>query len=302
MVPILCRGARARDRPHRRQANRGANSVPTVVFDYGFMGAEGEAETTPILVVRDVDSKMLFSHVVQRKGLIADHGVRQLVRDIERLGYHKVCLKCDGEPALTSMQHEVVKRRQFDTILENSPVGDSQSNGIAERAVQSVAQQIRVMRHSLQQKMGAVLPGPHPVTCWLVEHASDLLNKYQLGEDGRTAYQRLRGKVWSRDVVEFGEKVHDRMNLKNLPREQKLEPRWEEGFFLGVKLAHRRMLDRDPHWRSKSQRHPSRWGSPAMGRSGATWCEGGTLGSRAKGCTSGGGACHMARSQFAREA
>ena len=230
-----CVAGRARDRPHRRQANRGANSVPTVVFDYGFMGAEGEAETTPILVVRDVDSKMLFSHVVQRKGLIADHGVRQLVRDIERLGYHKVCLKCDGEPALTSMQHEVVKRRQFDTILENSPVGDSQSNGIAERAVQSVAQQIRVMRHSLQQKMGAVLPGPHPVTCWLVEHASDLLNKYQLGEDGRTAYQRLRGKVWSRDVVEFGEKVHYRMNLKNLPREQKLEPRWEEGFFLGVK-------------------------------------------------------------------
>ena len=225
---------RARDRPHKRRS-RDENSVPTVVFDYGFMGAAGDTETTPILVVKDVDTKMHFSHVVPRKGLVADHGVRQLVKDIERLGYRKVCLKCDGEPALTSMQHEVVRRRPFDTILENSPAGDSQSNGVAERAVQSVAQQIRVMRHALQQKLGAVLPGPHPVTCWLVEHASDLLNKYQLGDDGRTAYYRLRGKPWRHDAVEFGEKIHYKVNLKNLPREQKLEPRWEEGFFLGVK-------------------------------------------------------------------
>ena len=113
-----------------------------------------------------------------RKGLASDHGVQQLLKDIETLGYRKVCLKCDGEPALIAIQQEVVKRRQFETLLENCPAGDSQANGVAERAVQAVAQQVRVLRYSLQYKLGAVVPGPHAITCWLVEHAADLLNKY----------------------------------------------------------------------------------------------------------------------------
>ena len=29
---------------------------------------------------------------------------------------------------------------------------------------------------------------------WLIEHASDLLSKYQVGEDGKTRYQRLKGR------------------------------------------------------------------------------------------------------------
>ena len=115
-----------------------------------------------------------------------------------------MCLKCDGEPALIAIQQEIVKRRSFETLLENCPAGDSQANGIAERAVQSIAQQVRVLRHSLQCKLGAIVPGTHAVTCWLVEHAADLLNKYQLGEDGRTAYHRLRGKRWYHELVEFG--------------------------------------------------------------------------------------------------
>ena len=230
-----CVSGRSRDRSHRRLHHREQSSVPTIVFDYGFMGGKDDAETASILVARDVDTKMLFAHVVPRKGLVSDHGVEQLLKDIERLGYQKLCVKSDGEPALLAIQHEIVKRRQAETLLENCPAGDSQANGIAERAVQSIAQQVRVLRHSLQQKLGAVVPGTHAVTCWLVEHAADLLNKYQLGEDGRTAYHRLRGKCWQHELVEFGEKVHYKVNVKNLSREQKLEPRWEEGFFMGVK-------------------------------------------------------------------
>ena len=228
-----CVAGRSRDRPHKRLNHRDKCQVPTIVFDYGFMGGKNEAETASILVVRDVDTKMLFAHVVPRKGLASDHGIEQLLKDIERLGYRKLCLKCDGEPALVAIQHEVVKRRPFETLLENCPAGDSQANGIAERAVQTIAQQVRVLRHSLQCKLGAIVPGSHAITCWLVEHAADLLNKYQLGEDGRTAYHRLRGKSWYHELVEFGEKVHYKVNLKNISREQKVEARWRRASLWG---------------------------------------------------------------------
>ena len=49
-----------------------------------------------------------------------------------------------------SLQEEVKKRRSAETLLENSPAGDSRANGIAERAVQSVAEQVRVLRAGLE--------------------------------------------------------------------------------------------------------------------------------------------------------
>ena len=64
---------RSRDRSHKRLHNRENSSVPTIVFDYGFMGGKEDAEIESILVVRDVDTKMLFAHVVPRKGLVSDH-------------------------------------------------------------------------------------------------------------------------------------------------------------------------------------------------------------------------------------
>ena len=68
---------------------------------------------------------------------------------------------------------------------------------------------------------------------WLVEHAADVLSKYQVGDDGRTAYERLKGKKCQQETVEFGEKVHYRYNLKARSKDEQLEVKWREGFFLG---------------------------------------------------------------------
>ena len=177
---------RSRDRPHKRVTTRDGG-VPCVVFDYGFLGGVGDEQTLAVQIARDVETRMLFAHVVPRKGLVASHGTVQLVKDIERLGHKKLCLKSDGEPALVAIQEEVKKARVDETLLENSPAGDSRANGIAERAVQSVAEQVRVLKASLEGKLQARVPGSHPIMCWLVENSADLLNEYQLGDDGRTA-------------------------------------------------------------------------------------------------------------------
>ena len=64
-----CVEVKARDRPHRRQDVED-KSLAEVVFDYGFLGAQGEEETVSIQVARDTRTKMLFAHVVPRKGLM----------------------------------------------------------------------------------------------------------------------------------------------------------------------------------------------------------------------------------------
>ena len=77
-----------------------------------------------------------------------------------------------------------------------------------------------------------VIRTSHPILPWLVIHAADCLSKYHIGEDGKTAYERLKGKKFSRAIVEFGEKVHYKKNPKG-HKENKLDSKWAEGYFLG---------------------------------------------------------------------
>ena len=229
-----CVAGKAANRAHRKMENYDVNGVPEVVFDYGFMGAEGEEDTIAIQVAKDRRSRAVFAHVVPRKGVTHTHGAEELIKDLEKLGYDEVILKSDGEPALRAVQEEVRRRRGRTTILENSPPGESQSNGVAERAVRAVAEHVRVLRKGLEERMKMTLNSHHPVVAWLVGHVGDLITKHQVGDDGRTAYERIKCKAFRRDLVEFGEKVHFR-NVKKNGRENKMEGRWGEGFFLGLR-------------------------------------------------------------------
>ena len=42
---------------------------------------------------------------------------------------------------------------------------------------------------------------------WIVEYAATIINKGQVGADGKTAYERLNGKPAHLSGPEFGEKV-----------------------------------------------------------------------------------------------
>jgi hypothetical protein len=231
----ICVEGRARDKPHHRHDGQDEKSIPEIVFDYGFLGGEGDDETVAVQIAKDRRTRMLFAHVVPRKGFSHEHGASEMIRDIEKLGYGDIILKCDGEPALKTIQEAVrVRRSGGNTILENSPVGDSRSNGAAERAVQSISEQVRVVRRGLEQRLGLRLSAKHPVTAWLVEHCADLISKYQVGDDGKTAYERWKGNYFTLEEIEFGEKIHYRLNnTKASQKQHKLEIRFVERFYLG---------------------------------------------------------------------
>ena len=63
----------------------------------------------------------------------------RIAADIEDLGYgaSRVVLKADHE-AIADVQRHVVAVRLGETVPMNSPVGESQSNGRVEKAVQRV--------------------------------------------------------------------------------------------------------------------------------------------------------------------
>ena len=112
-------------------------------------------------------------------------------------------MRSDQEDVLLDLVNEVIKhRRSTDPeaattvrdFTERTPVGESQCNGVVESGVRSLEGMVRTLKFALEENIQAVVPVQHPVFAWLVELAADLITKFQPGEDGCTAYQRLKKK------------------------------------------------------------------------------------------------------------
>ena len=82
--------------------------------------------------------------------------VGQLLRDLRKMGVHgKVILKSEQENAILDVLNDVCKQRGKEsdsavTFVESSPKGESQSNGIAERAVQDLEEGVRTHKLDLE--------------------------------------------------------------------------------------------------------------------------------------------------------
>ena len=156
-----------------------------------------------------------------------------MARDISKCGYHgRVVLRSDQESALQDLMGEV--RGDLPTVLEASPAGDSQSNGFVERAVRSIEEMVRTHKIALEVKIGGKLNIKHSAIGWMIEHCADILNKCQVGKDGRTLYERLKGKKYGGTFMEFGSPVMLRVSDK--PQDGLMQERWIEGMWLGTRF------------------------------------------------------------------
>ena len=57
---------------------------------------------------------------------------------------------------------------------------------------------------------------------WALRWAAMNISRFVKGEDGKTAYERWKGKRFTMEEIEFGEKIHYRMNMKNKTQQENL--------------------------------------------------------------------------------
>ena len=206
--------------------------IPGLHIDYWFMRDKRAEESVTIALLKDDMTKAVAAHAVPHKG---DHSwiSRMMSKDISDFGHSnsKVTLKCDQEPAILDLADAIMREREGDTVLEEAKVKDSQSNGVIERCVQTHEGMTRTMKFALEKRVARSIPSVHPVMKWMVEHAAGTLNRCEVGKDGRTAYERIRGKKYRGEAYEFGRKVFHRVPGK--VEGGSMESRWETGIFVG---------------------------------------------------------------------
>ena len=93
-----------------------------------------------------------------------------------------------------------------------------------------VQRQFRTMRGACESKDGKEMSPKSNAMPWLVRHAASTLFRELKGKDGFTAYRRIKGKEFSKELVEFGECV---WYLKpKCKGKNKAKDRWDNGVWL----------------------------------------------------------------------
>ena len=133
--------ARSQNMPHRSlKKHDDENVVPVVSADFAFLKQGCQEKIHPVLGARHHKTRVSFAHPVQGKSTrneaYSTFAVNALLQDIRFLDHKKIILKTDQEPAMVALQ-ERIRQLRIDpgeqTILENSPVGESQSNGVVKK-------------------------------------------------------------------------------------------------------------------------------------------------------------------------
>ena len=116
-------------------------------------------------------------------------------------------MKCDNENAIKAVRDAVAKFHGGRIVPEGPAKNESQSNGTAEEAGKTVREFTRVLKEQIEDNTKAKLGAGDAITLWLVRWAAMVISRYLVGKDGRTAYERRRGRPCRLEALPCGEKV-----------------------------------------------------------------------------------------------
>ena len=187
--------------------------------------------------------------------------------------------KADGEPALQALVNRAmgvarVELKDLDQLAKEDPAAyDSQSNGGVETGIRLVRGLFRTVKLCLEQRLDKSIPIDHPVVAWMLRHACLILNTLTRGEDGISAWARVRGRAFRQQLVGFGETIlyrHPSKGPRHAP-DGNMGELGSEGVFIGYdRGANTFIVATDSGWvhaRSISRVQASeRWNSERLAK------------------------------------
>ena len=141
---------------HRKRDRRDA-IIPLISFDYGQAGEEGEPVNFEFVVGNDASTGSIWSSAIIQKGRDDAYTIASAVSWLAELGHAKVELQSGGAAEfafITAVRAKAIKYGICQTILlRQAERHNSQANGRAERAIQTVRKQIRTLMLAIMKKL-----------------------------------------------------------------------------------------------------------------------------------------------------
>ena len=227
-----CVRGRSIGKQHRRREAYDESMGIVVSIDYCFkLPEELEDDLSPILIAYDHRTRAIWTLEVDAKGIEAGVGTSWLVAKLDMAGYAgmRITIRSDQEPSILNLKKAVAIKRNAETALLESPVQESKSNGKVERAVRTWRDQFRTLRSQFERRTGSKLERNGALSTWLVSFAAEVMNKFKVQENGKTAFETMTSHKCTQAVVGFGEVVYFQHTAN-----KKDEYRKDIGIFVGV--------------------------------------------------------------------
>ncbi|CAE7436535.1 unnamed protein product [Symbiodinium sp. CCMP2592] len=238
-----CVRTRSRGDRHSQGANREVR-LPILQVDFYFASLEeggerpnpeGEQENC-ILIGVDLDTKMVLAVPGPNKGaVILAKATEEIVRFTLALHQEQaVIVQSDGEPAIKAVVRAVAAARARlgrKTVQRTTPVAAHESNGAAERTVQTIRRLVGAcMLLGFELQKGKLAPDT-PLKMWSQVHAAFVRNRFHVipGLQQTPFEIAFGGKRFDQKLCEFGDTVYGQVFRTN-----KAEPRWVKAIWVGM--------------------------------------------------------------------
>ena len=154
-----------------------------VHLDYAYLKRDSSDDLLTLLVVKFRPSRAVRAYSVPAKGVGDAAIVERVCRGMVEAGVRAPCIvKSDGEASIRALRDELLLRAGEGAVPQESPAGESESNGAVEVGIKHVKGLIRVHILALEAKLGCTIPVTHPIMTWIVEAVSDIMSKHLEGQ------------------------------------------------------------------------------------------------------------------------
>ena len=208
---------------------------PLLSIDYMFTATEGrEQPLATHLIVVDSQSKYTQAIAIDGKGgRSLKHCVEEITRLASVLGYTRIGLRYDTEPAMKQLASYVVATRlKMGLATEEEPVApDPGSHGAsrAERYIGTVRSLGNCLLQTVQQHTGHKTESKDPLFAWAYRHAAFLHTRFKVQKDGCSAFELVHGRKYKSKLMPFGSFVYAQF----LPRSKSKGESWKPCVWLG---------------------------------------------------------------------
>ena len=143
--------------------------------------------------------------------------LKMIVEELVRFGLHnsstekELTYQADNEKNCKQLLKAIQQVRAqlgLKTEVRTSGVGQHQSNGLAERGIQSVRRLGNCIRKQCEQRSMQHIFGSSEVYPWCFRHAGWLINRFRVVESQKlTSYEMMYGRKYKGAVCMFGESI-----------------------------------------------------------------------------------------------
>ena len=232
----FCVAGRRNNSPHMSIDADAERDIPAFHGDYCFIKDGVDEQSLTVLVARITPSQSMFASPCVVKGPGDEYTLHRLEAYLKDEGVAKLAYRTDQEASIVALLDQALTNCgktgvPIDAAPEHSAVGESASNGKAERTVQQFEDLIRTLKAALESRVGCRIDNTAVIMSWLVQHTADIFNRHSTNSEGRTPYESRHGRRSHGRTAEFGERV-----MYYVPKKlrSKLDLRWRVGVFLGT--------------------------------------------------------------------